>query len=744
MNPEPSSNNSSSTGPATPTNNRKERGAIAAQACENCRARKQRCSEERPKCASCTRMKLECRYREPQPTKKDKTQLEMLEILKSIESFQVLDRLKNIEGGVKALVDNLNRSVPPPSAPSAYGPSYSNPVAGASSITLDSNRSGSWQPLPASLGTSSVRDDQYMYISAAYKMLSWPCIQQLMENSPRELSNLNLGSLDKDGSVIMLGLPSQGMSLPVDNRDAMSQGMQRSTRAYSMHASGLPSGALQTGALLTWEAMQRHSKSYFDTFNLIYPLLDRPHFYSQVLPAVVNNELDESINSTLACLVFALGEVGEVGVSGEPIAMYKGRPSGIKGGSSQRPPGLALFNEARRRMGFSMAECSLENVQIYALAGLYYQSCYHHLEYWRMTISASLACQALIMAKPEELASPQVDLIRRVFWHCSITETCLYLELNLPTTGLDKFEDRVGLPVFSSGTFSEEDYMCNQASHYKEHFASQTVLRRLSVEFHATLNNALGLVNLQFPGVAPEPTSATIAATTVKQLAMQLDQWRGMLPTGMPWPEDRPSPLPVSPDPYSQPLQSIQSMYPPPPPPPHPHQKVTPLLPSDFAFTADLDSEPAAYPFTADIQAANLRSRYYYVKYLIHRPFIFKALHHPTQMTQDDADGVATCLRTILLWPIAMAPVRSQKRLIPCLFFWTQNFLGILIILHLSQQVPILIKIRTEMLGEAFDVDARVTTQLYLDWIRDLKDSDPTARWCWTVLKGFYGPLDDL
>lgn len=37
MNIEPASNNSSSGGPATPTNNRKERGAIAAQACENCR-----------------------------------------------------------------------------------------------------------------------------------------------------------------------------------------------------------------------------------------------------------------------------------------------------------------------------------------------------------------------------------------------------------------------------------------------------------------------------------------------------------------------------------------------------------------------------------------------------------------------------------------------------------------------------------------------------------------------------------
>lgn len=34
----------------------------------------------------------------------------------------------------------------------------------------------------------------------------------------------------------------------------------------------------------------------------------------------------------------------------------------------ERPPGLLFFNEARKRMGFNLTECSLENVQIFALA----------------------------------------------------------------------------------------------------------------------------------------------------------------------------------------------------------------------------------------------------------------------------------------------------------------------------------------------------------------------------------------
>lgn len=66
----------------------------------------------------------------------------------------------------------------------------------------------------------------------------------------------------------------------------------------------------------------------------------------------------------------------------------------------------------------------------------------------------------------------------------------LHLELDLPTIGLEKFEELVGLPDFS-GSYSEEDYVGNQSTHYQEHFASQIVLRRLSVEFNKTLNNGM-------------------------------------------------------------------------------------------------------------------------------------------------------------------------------------------------------------------------------------------------------------
>jgi hypothetical protein len=57
---------------------------------------------------------------------------------------------------------------------------------------------------------------------------------------------------------------------------------------------------------------------------------------------------------------------------------------------------LALFNEARKRIGFVLTGCDLENVQIFSLAALYYQSCFRHVDFWRMTVSASMACHVLV------------------------------------------------------------------------------------------------------------------------------------------------------------------------------------------------------------------------------------------------------------------------------------------------------------------------------------------------------------
>jgi hypothetical protein len=133
-----------------------------------------------------------------------------------------------------------------------------------------------------------------------------------------------------------------------------------------------------------------------------------------------------------------------------------------------------------------------------------------------------------------------------------------------------------------------------------------------------------------------------------------------------------------------------------------------------------------------------LRTRYYYAKYIVHRPFVYKALHFPDQMTQEDAQGVAECLRSCLKWPLTLSPASRHKRLIPYLFCWSQNFLGILLVIHMTRHSPMLRDIRAQLCGPRFEAEIDQSVELMLDWIRDLKSSDPIALWCWKILQGVY------
>lgn len=225
------------------------------------------------------------------------------------------------------------------------------------------------------------------------------------------------------------------------------------------------------------------------------------------------------------------------------------------------------------------------------------------------------------------------------------------------------------------------------------------------------------------PLTPSQPTA--LNGATINQLASQLEQWHDMLPAALKWQEDYPASFPnPAQDAYSSASTSASS------------------APAPLMFTTDLDAPPSSYPYVLDIQVAILRTRYYYAKYLIHRPFLYKALHYPDAMTTSDAAGAATCLRAALRWPITMSPACARKRLVPCGIFWTQNTLGVLVVLHLSlgvPGVPALRQIRAALCGERFEIEARETVGLCIDWVRDLKAVDGAAGWAWEVVRGLYG-----
>jgi hypothetical protein len=124
---------------------------------------------------------------------------------------------------------------------------------------------------------------------------------------------------------------------------------------------------------------------------------------------------------------------------------------------------------------------------------------------------------------------------------------------------------------------------------------------------------------------------------TLKQLAGQLTQWRGMLPRDLQWAEADPAGFPT-------PQTTMGGS----------NQELDPNLPpaQEPLFSTDLDSDPVQYPYVYDIHVGLLRTRYYYAKYMVYRPCVYKALHFPEQMTQEDAEGVAECLRVCISLPL--------------------------------------------------------------------------------------------
>jgi hypothetical protein len=76
--------------------------------------------------------------------------------------------------------------------------------------------------------------------------------------------------------------------------------------------------------------------------------------------------------------------------------------------------------------------------------------------------------------------------------------------------------------------------------------------------------------------------------------------------------------------------------------------------------------------------------------------------------------------------------------LIPWLFGWSQNFLGILLIMHMTQINPMLRDIRTQLCGARFEAEVNESVDLMLDWIRDLKSCDAIALWCYRILVPIY------
>jgi hypothetical protein len=225
---------------------------------------------------------------------------------------------------------------------------------GQAPATLPSATQPQLNRLPYEKGTS------FQHLTTPHKILLWPAINEYMQQNGIETSE-TASVLREEGTAwfLRLELKKSAESLPCDTTL-----LSRSIGS----GQSLDGQGRVTFANLNDDRMMRLTDSYFDTYNVLYPLIDRDDFEERVLSQVTKDGFGYGdYASVLSLLVFALGQIAIDGQWAHPIEISHGRESGIRGGDATRPPGLDLFNEARKRMGFVLTQTSLENIQILQL-----------------------------------------------------------------------------------------------------------------------------------------------------------------------------------------------------------------------------------------------------------------------------------------------------------------------------------------------------------------------------------------
>ena len=119
---------------------------------------------------------------------------------------------------------------------------------------------------------------------------------------------------------------------------------------------------------LSNEDIQQLSNDYFNTFNYMYPFMDRERFFTNTLSKAMGDLRQAEDETTITLLILALGELAHEGATGMPITQTNERISGVRGGTANLPPGSSLFDKAGQRIGFIATHYTLESIQIFSLA----------------------------------------------------------------------------------------------------------------------------------------------------------------------------------------------------------------------------------------------------------------------------------------------------------------------------------------------------------------------------------------
>ncbi|KAL5333981.1 hypothetical protein BJX70DRAFT_405753 [Aspergillus crustosus] len=546
---------------------KKRRHDVARQACERCRVKKTRCDEQFP-CGLCRSLGAECLYNYRKQTREISTNA-LLRILGRLES-----KLDNI---APKTANDQSPSSPWTDAPrTIYEHQHPPPATYISPAAHEVVESVPNYPQSTVIPWS------------AHQLIAWKPVLPMLPDAVQLILNEHGIDYSTDLELKRPRLPLGPIPGAQDNTDSLGG--------------------------LSISLVRELCDSYFSTFNLAHPIVDRTFYLRHTLPTAIHGEFGYDIESCVVLAVMALGcwakrglvEVSEYGTHGRRLSresMSQEHLSPMVDGSI---PGLAFFNESRKRIGWLINENCIQSCQYYLLSGLYYAQMTRPVDWWTMTNRASTCCRMFW----ENFSAPcdewVADMQSRLFWNTVMFDSILAQELRLPGSQLHDLSQRVPLPKFvklkqpsfipiDSETEEEDSFF-----HY--HFLAQVAHRILLTRTKSSIF------------VTSEYSSPSVE----EELFRQLERWRNQLPLALQFNDDHLAPLPKSP---------------------------------------------------SEIMVVSwLRFRYIIAKFHFGRPLLHKILSHPSEATEAELRRCTQVFDQVFQWEPIIRVIAVMKSCMPLNF----------------------------------------------------------------------------
>lgn len=558
------------------------------------------------------------------------------------------------------------------------------------------------------------------HLSVSHKILLWPEVFHCINGSEitEAVSDLRY--------VSMLGTPWLLEKDRSPHRQKLTCNVGLERKAISSRSVVYPS--------LTIQKMGEYSAAYFSTFNTMFPLLILEDFKDNIVAKVLLHGYGEDDpEGVIALLVFALGQLAMEGASDQPADGNGGARGSVHCSTSGKPSGLKIFNEARRRTGTIVTRHGLLDVQILLLQASYYQACAQHADFWSSVSAASMACRYLLRSQSMDWSSTHGDLVKRAYWVCVLHERLLDVDLKIACTGIEALEGQVPLPRFNEyvprgqradGSTSDSSRLVGAEvpNDYAYQFSALVALSRLLRQAEDIVHDWELLVgdneSLWQEAKSQDHVDAPVdvvearnykdpPSQLIEALIGRLQSWRAALPLKLQWKDGDKFDFQTARESNSSYQRSIWN-------------QPAPLGPGGAGYDLDM-------------AVAQLGTRFYHTQFLIHRPFVYKALHFPQTMTADDRVKCGYALKTACTWSRFLLPSSHWKHLVPHLFAWTQNFMAMLCIICMCQRDGFVSEICSDS-GISRE-EIRCSSMLMAEWLEDVRRRDVVADWNIRILR---------